>query len=105
MSTWVVGHGMVPLLVPEVFPPVDFFMQVHVFIGDTWHHPYISTCFVDNVFTFLVIKDTAFVTSSIGSRSRCHYIYSITIKQCVVCVSGCAYVCVWLCTPICLIFL
>ena len=55
MSTWVVGHGMVPLLVPEVFPPVDFFMQVHVFIGDTWHHPYISTCFVDNVFTFLVV--------------------------------------------------
>ena len=54
MSTWVVEHGMVPLLVPEVFPPVDFSMQAHVFFGDTWHHPYISTCFVENVFTSLV---------------------------------------------------
>ena len=24
ISTWVVEHGMVLLLVPEVFPPVDF---------------------------------------------------------------------------------
>ena len=31
--------------------------------------------------------------------------YSITIKQCAVCVSGCAYVRVWLCTTKCLIFL
>ena len=55
MSTWVVEHGMVSLLVPEVFPPVDFSMQAHVFFGDTWHHPYISTCFcVENVFTSLV---------------------------------------------------
>ena len=45
MSTWVVEHGMVPLLVPEVFPPVDFSMQAHVFFGDTWHYPYIFTCF------------------------------------------------------------
>ena len=45
LSTWVVEHGMVPLLVPEVFPPVDFSMQAHVFFGDTWHHPYISICF------------------------------------------------------------
>ena len=42
MSTWVVKHGMVPLHVPEVFPPVDFSMQAHVFLGDTWHHPYID---------------------------------------------------------------
>ena len=53
MSTWVVEHGMVPLLVPEVFPPVDFSMQAHVFFGDTWHHPYISTFCVENVFTSL----------------------------------------------------
>ena len=45
---------MVPLLVPEVFPPVDFSMQAHVFFGDTWHHPYISTCFCGKVFTSLV---------------------------------------------------
>ena len=52
MSTWVVGHGMVPLLVPAVFPPVDFSMQAHVFFGDTWHHPYISTCFCGKRFYF-----------------------------------------------------
>ena len=46
---------MVPLLVPEVFPPVDFSMQAHVFFGDAWHHPYISILvFVENVFTSLV---------------------------------------------------
>ena len=55
MSTWVVGHGMVPLLVPEVFPPVDFSMQAHVFFGDTWHHiPTSLRVFVENVFTSLV---------------------------------------------------
>ena len=43
---------MVPLLVPEVFPPVDFSMQAHVFFGDTWHHPYISTCFCGKHFYF-----------------------------------------------------
>ena len=43
---------MVPLLVPEVFPPVDFSMQAHVFFGDTWHHPYISTCFCGKPFYF-----------------------------------------------------
>ena len=31
MSTWIVEYGMVPLLVPEVFPPVDFSMQAHVY--------------------------------------------------------------------------
>ena len=54
MSTWIVEHGMVPLRVPEVFPPVDFSMQAHVFFGDTWHHPYISTCFYGKRFYFLV---------------------------------------------------
>ena len=53
MSTWVVGHGMVPLLVPAVFPPVDFSMQAHVFFGDTWHHPTSLLVFVENVFTSL----------------------------------------------------
>ena len=43
---------MVPLLVPEVFPPVDFSMQAQVFFGDTWHHPYISTCFCGKRFYF-----------------------------------------------------
>ena len=43
---------MVPLLVPEVFPPVDFSMQGHMFFGDTWHHPYISTCFCGKRFYF-----------------------------------------------------
>ena len=33
------------LLVVEVPPPVDLSMQVHVVFWDTWHHPYISTCF------------------------------------------------------------
>ena len=54
LSTWVVEHGMVPLLVPEGFPPVEFSMQAHVFSGDTWHHPYISTCFCGKRFTSLV---------------------------------------------------
>ena len=45
MFTWVVEHWKVPLLVPGVFPPVVFSMQAHVFFRDTWHHPYISTCF------------------------------------------------------------
>ena len=45
---------MVPLLVPEVFPPVDFSMQAHVFFGDTGHHPYISTCFCGKRFYFPV---------------------------------------------------
>ena len=54
MSTWIVEHGMVPLLVPEVFPPVDFSMQAHVFLGDTWHHPYILTCFCGK--RFIIIR-------------------------------------------------
>ena len=28
-----------------MFPPVGFSMQAHVFFRDTWHHPYISSCF------------------------------------------------------------
>ena len=43
---------MVPLLVPEVFPPVDFSMQAHMFFGDAWHHPYISTYFCGKRFYF-----------------------------------------------------
>ena len=43
---------MVPLLVPEVFSPVDFSMQAHVFFIDTWYHPYISTCFCGKRFYF-----------------------------------------------------
>ena len=36
----------------KVFLPVDFSMQAHVFFGDTWHHPYISTCFCGKRFYF-----------------------------------------------------
>ena len=43
---------MVPLLVPEVFPPVDFSMQAHVFFGNAWRHSYISTCFCGKRFYF-----------------------------------------------------
>ena len=52
MSTLIVEHGMVPLIVPEVFPPVNFSMQAHVFFGYIWHHPYISTCFCGKLFYF-----------------------------------------------------
>ena len=52
MSTWVVEHGVVALRVPEVFQPVDFSMQAHVFFRDTWHHSYISTCFCGKRFYF-----------------------------------------------------
>ena len=55
MFTLVGEHGMVPLLVPGVFPPVGFSMQVHVFFRDTWRHPYITSCFVENVFASLVL--------------------------------------------------
>ena len=54
MFTSVGEHGMVPLLVPRVFPPVGFSMQAHMFFRDTWHHPYITSCFAENVFTLLV---------------------------------------------------
>ena len=37
--------GMVVVVFLEFFPPVGFSMQVHVFFRDTWHHPYISSCF------------------------------------------------------------
>ena len=33
--------------------PVDFSMQAHMFFRNTWHHPYISTCFSGNRFTSL----------------------------------------------------
>ena len=54
MFTSVGEHGMVPLLVSKVFPPVGLSMQTLVFFRDTWHHPYITSCFCGNVFTFLV---------------------------------------------------
>ena len=38
-------HGMIPFLVPEVFPPVGFSMQAQMCLRDTQHHPYISACF------------------------------------------------------------
>ena len=50
MFTSVGDHGMVPLLVPGVFPPVGFSMQARVFFRDTWHHPYITSCFLWKTF-------------------------------------------------------
>ena len=52
MFTSVGEHGMVPLLVPGVFPPVGFSMQAHMFFRDTWHHPYITSCFCGKRFYF-----------------------------------------------------
>ena len=43
-------HG-ISLLVPILFPPVSFSMQLF----DRGHHPYISTGFGENIFTSLVI--------------------------------------------------
>ena len=56
MSALVVKHGMVPHLVPEVFPPVDFLMQAHMFFTDTWHHPITSTCFVEGILLTLIVS-------------------------------------------------
>ena len=42
-------HG-IPLLVPILFPPVVFSMQ----LLDRGHHPYISTGLVETIFTPLV---------------------------------------------------
>ena len=52
MFTSVGEHGMVSLLVLGVFPPVGFSMQAHVFFRDTWHHPYITSCFCGKHFYF-----------------------------------------------------
>ena len=48
---------MVPLLVPDVFPPVDLSMQAHMFFEDTWHHPYISTNLCGKCFTSLLYNN------------------------------------------------
>ena len=50
MFTLVGEHGMVPLLVPGVFPPVGFSMQAHMLFRDTWYHPYITSCFCFKTF-------------------------------------------------------
>ena len=54
MSTWVVGHGMVPLLVPEVFPPVDFSSRHMCSLETFGTIPTSLLVFVENVFTSLV---------------------------------------------------
>ena len=41
-----------PSLFLKVFPPVGFSMQAYVFFRNTWHHPYISTCFCGKRFYF-----------------------------------------------------
>ena len=54
MSTWVVEHGMVPFLVPEIFPPVDFPCRHTCSLETLGTIPTSLLVFVDNVFTFLV---------------------------------------------------
>ena len=42
LGCWPWNGSYLPLLViPEVFPPVVFSMQAHVFLRDTWHHLYL----------------------------------------------------------------
>ena len=41
-----------PFLFLKFFHQLIFSMQAHVFFGDTWHHPYISTCFCGKRFYF-----------------------------------------------------
>ena len=52
MFTLVGEHGMVPLLVPGIYPPVGFSMQAHMFFRDTWRHSYITSCFCGKHFYF-----------------------------------------------------
>ena len=55
MFTSVGEHGMVAT--PPCswsFSTTWFSMQAHVFFRDTWHYPYITSCFLENVFTPLV---------------------------------------------------
>ena len=54
MFTSVGEHGMVPFLVPGGFPPVGLSIQAHVFFRDTWHHPYIPSCFCGKRFYSLI---------------------------------------------------
>ena len=81
MFTSVGEHGMVPLLVPGVFPPVGFSMQAHVFFRDTWHHPYISSCFCGKHFYspfIMVIK----VVTLIPTCSMCMHVYHTPTSIC-----------------------
>ena len=71
MFTSVGEHGMVPLLVPGVFPPVDFFMQAHVFFRDTWHHPYITSCFCGKHFYFPCTPNMYPITTIPGQCGQC----------------------------------
>ena len=67
MSTWVVEHGMVPLLVPEVFPPVDFPCRHTCSLEMLGTIPTSLLVFVENVFTSLLTYST--VGQSIASIS------------------------------------
>ena len=63
MSTWVLEHGMVPLLVPDIFLPVDFdfFIQTSS-LRILYDCPQLSSAKRENV------KDVkAFVSLSINS--------------------------------------
>ena len=45
MFTLVSEHGMVATLPCSWSFSTTFSMQAHVFFRDTWHHPYITSCF------------------------------------------------------------
>ena len=54
MSSWVVEHGVVPLLVPEVFPTVDFPCRHTCSLETLGTIPTSLLVFVENIFTSLV---------------------------------------------------
>ena len=51
------------------FQPVGFSMQAHVFFRDTWHHPYICSCFCGKCFySYLYTRDS-------GISSKAAFLY------------------------------
>ena len=71
MFTSVGEHGMVPLLVPGFFPPVVFSIETHVFFRDTWHHPYITSCFCGKCFYFPCFFAFSGVQSALWHMQPC----------------------------------
>ena len=71
MFTLVGEHGMIPLLVPGVFPPVGLSMQARVFFRDTWHHPYIASCFCGKCFYFTCFFAFSGVQAALWHKQSC----------------------------------
>ena len=77
-------HGMVPILVPGVFPPVGFSMQAHMFFRDTWHHPYISSCFCGKHYLMYANVHCIYTVKSCTHNIICimymaTYIHAVTV--------------------------